>query len=232
MSDSPASRMLQSVQAAAQPATQQWLQPSSDDNYSEVTTVLTPQPVASSISQPNVVPASEPKQVSDQQKLDTFESLLSEMDTEKQSVSAHVDDAPITDTQSQVQQPVSPVGYSSIGPNKEQAPGMVASAELPGGMQYVESEPNPEIPEEVESFLQKVEERPTHLPQEIVIAAQQHAAANTPRNLPQDVKILPVTQAQMEEGKKKNSSFSIKWLVTFSQKLTGMFKGKAVYRQE
>lgn len=210
MFHSPASRMLQSVQNSAQPATQQWLQPPTDttQNVPVAPATQTPQPVADPTSV-----------LSDQQKLATFESVLSEMDEEKQAET----------TQPPPTAPQPPAGYSS-GAAKEQAP-VIASAELPGGMQYVESEPNPEIPLEVKSYLQKVEENPTDLPQEIVIAAQQHAA-NQPRNLPQDFKVLPITQAQAEAGKKKNPSFSIRWLVAFSEKLTEMFKGKAVYRSE
>lgn len=178
--------------------------------------------------------------VSDQHKLAVFEEVLSDIEAEKQ-LDLEVDQA---ETQSistpsfgepaiQSPQPgqAQQQEYLSAGVRKEQAPTPVASPELPGGMQSVESEPSPEIPPEVESYLQRVESDPGQLPQEIVIAAQEHTAQQ-PRNLPQDVKVLPITAAQAEAGKKKNTSFSIRWLVAFSEKLAEMFKGKAVYRNE
>lgn len=222
MFDSSASRMLQSVQSSAQPATQQWLQPPSDS--------AVPQQQPQQTDDAQVQPQQQPALISDEQKLDTFEAVLSEMDEEKQQTASppQSDPAPIEPLAETA--PPQPVAFTP-GLAKEQAP-VVQSAELPGGMQYAESEPKPpEIPAEVESYLQKVEEQTINLPNEIVIAAEQHAASQ-PRNLPQDVKVLPITQAQLEVGKKKNPSFSIKWLVTFSEKLTDMFKGKAVYRSE
>jgi hypothetical protein len=230
--------MLQTLQTTAQPANQAWLQPS--DDASQPPQVVQP-PAVQPATEPEIVAENSVPQpvINDQQKLATFEAILSEMESEKQQANQEaVQDldpamvpAPVAEAP-QVQPPDPAVGYSTSGIRKEQAPGMgIATAELPGGMQYVESEPSPEISEEVESFLQKVEQDPSQLPQEIVIAAQEHAASVT-RTLPQDVKVLPITQAQEIEGKKKNTTFSIKWLVTFSNKLAEMFKGKAVYRTE
>jgi hypothetical protein len=234
--------MLQTLQTTAQPANQQWLQPS--DDVSQVQ----PQPSAQQqnfqqVTEPEVIPDESipPAEINDQQKLATFEAILSEMEIEKQQSTQtppefSAETVQVADTATVAEAPAmpqsQPPAYSTSGIRKEQAPGMgTATAELPGGMQYIDSEPSPEISEEVESFLQKVEQDPSQLPQEIVIAAQEHAAS-VARALPQDVKVLPITQAQEIEGKKKNTTFSIKWLVTFSAKLTEIFKGKAVYRTE
>lgn len=243
MSDSPASRMLQTLQSSSQPATQQMLhgdgqQPQQQD----------PVPVSEGQTTTSSPPSQLPTtRVSDQQKVDLFESVLNEVaaesatsaqqDTSQQSEPEVQSQVPDPAPQPVVSQPPSqppteqPQAYSA-SPRKEVAP--IASAEygmeLPGGLQHVENEPNPEIPDEVGSFLQKVEEDTAHLPEEIVIAAEK-SAQNAKQTLPQNVKVLPITKEQEAAGKKKNPSFSIKWLVTFSMKLAEMFKGKAVYRQ-
>jgi hypothetical protein len=97
-------------------------------------------------------------------------------------------------------------------------------------IQYVEYEPNPEIPVEVESFIQKIDDHQDQLPTEIVIA-------DTVMPVPQPnfpthkVVVLPITPEVEAAGEKKNTSWSVRWLVEWSQKIMKMFTGDVIYRQ-
>ncbi len=99
------------------------------------------------------------------------------------------------------------------------------------GLQYVETEKSHELPPEVEGFLQKVEDNVDQIPQEIVLSDLQ-SGQTLPRVMAQPVIILPITAKMEEEGKKKSSSFSLRWLVELSWKLMKIFTGKIIYRQE
>jgi len=98
------------------------------------------------------------------------------------------------------------------------------------GAQLVETEPQPEIPPEVESYLEKVEERKETAPQEIVIADGTQASPNNRSYPAQPVVVLPITAAEEKEGIKKSPKFSIRWLVEWSKKLMKIFMGKVIYR--
>lgn len=105
-------------------------------------------------------------------------------------------------------------------------------AELPGGMQYVDSEPkNPEIPPEVESYLTSVEDHPDKQPQEIVIAALAKQTY-TPPVPKRTVRVLPITKEEAEAAKRQGVQHSIRWLYEFSEKLTKLFFNSVMYRQE
>jgi hypothetical protein len=99
------------------------------------------------------------------------------------------------------------------------------------GIQYVEEEKNPEIPVEVEGYLQSVEERAAEKPPEIIIADGSGESENV--SYPsRPVVVLPITEEVEEAGKKKNPNFSIRWLVEWSQRIIKMFAGKVVYKRE
>lgn len=106
-----------------------------------------------------------------------------------------------------------------------------ASIDLGGGVQTVEQEKNPEIPVEVESYLQRVEDHHETAPTEVVIA---DGSSEVPtNNYPsRPVIILPITQEEEKEGMKKSPKLSFRWLVEFSNKVVKMFTGKVIYRQE
>lgn len=109
------------------------------------------------------------------------------------------------------------------------APDAVVDANA--AVQHVETEPNPEIPVEVEGFLQRVEDNKDKLPNEVVIADGTNEKATT--NYPsRPVIVLPITEKQEEEGKNKSPRFSIRWLVEWSHKIIKMFAGKVIYRHE
>lgn len=96
---------------------------------------------------------------------------------------------------------------------------------------HVETEPNPEIPVEVESFLQRAEQNTDKLPQEVVIAdgTSEQAATNYPSR---PVIVLPITEEEEKAGKSKGTRFSIRWLVEWSHKIIKMFAGKVIYRHD
>lgn len=100
------------------------------------------------------------------------------------------------------------------------------------GLQYVEQEKTPEVPVEVESYLQKVEEQSEHLPEEIVIADGTTADQLSSKTPAQPVIVLPITPSVEKAGEKKNPTWSVRWLVEWSRRVMKMFVGKVVYREE
>jgi hypothetical protein len=113
---------------------------------------------------------------------------------------------------------------------KERAGGGSNVIEVGTALQYVEQEKSPEIPPEVESYLQHVEDHSAGDPQEIVLAdvSATPMATNYPKK---SVIVLPITPETEKAGRSKNPSFSIRWLVEWSQRVIKMFAGKVVYRQ-
>jgi hypothetical protein len=109
--------------------------------------------------------------------------------------------------------------------------GTVASTELPGGMQYVEQEKVPELPPEVESYIEHVEADAQDDSQTVVIAEEAPVQPNAPVAPPRIVRVLPISKAQEEVGLRKNSTFSVRWLVEFGHKLAKMFVGQVIYRE-
>lgn len=104
-------------------------------------------------------------------------------------------------------------------------------AEAGTGIQAVEVEKNPELPPEVEGFINKVEQQADQLPKEIVIA---DAIKNLPQHHPlpkQPVIILPITPEIEKAGATKSPKFSVRWLVEWSRRIMKMFVGKVIYRQ-
>lgn len=104
-------------------------------------------------------------------------------------------------------------------------------AEAGTGIQAVEIEKNPELPPEVEGFINKVEQQADQLPKEIVIA---DAIKNLPQHHPlpkQPVVILPITPEIEKTGATKSPKFSVRWLVEWSRRIMKMFVGKVIYRQ-
>ncbi len=124
--------------------------------------------------------------------------------------------------------PAAPVGSSAA---KERVAGSDQTAvEAAAGVQYVEQEPNPEIPVEVENFIQRVTDHAQTAPTEVVIAdgTQEQPAVAYPSR---PVIVLPISQQIEDEGEKMSPKFSIRWLVEWSHKIIKMFAGKVIYRQ-
>lgn len=105
-----------------------------------------------------------------------------------------------------------------------------AVVDVGASMQQVEHEKSPEIPVEVEGYLQKVKDHAAMQPHEIVIAdgtTEQSDTAYPSR----PVIVLPITEAVEEEGQKKSPKFSVRWLVEWSHKIIKMFAGKVIYKE-
>lgn len=108
----------------------------------------------------------------------------------------------------------------------------ISSAEAGAGLQQVEYETSPELPVEVESYLQRVEDHQDQAPDEIVIAdgTTQPSVAHPPIKKP--VIILPITAEEEKTGQKKSLHWSVRWLVEWSKKIMKMFSGEVVYRRK
>lgn len=106
----------------------------------------------------------------------------------------------------------------------------VQSVDAAAGVQYVEQEHHPEIPVEVENFIQKVDDHQAQLPTEIVIADGVMPVPQ-PHFPTHKVVVLPITPEVEAVGDKKDPSWSVKWLVEWSQKVMKMFTGQVIYRQ-
>ncbi|MBP7768761.1 hypothetical protein KA082_02940 [Candidatus Woesebacteria bacterium] len=174
------------------------------------------EPIQESIQEPasEAVPAivDTPEALSDSTKLALFDEVLNEVEN------SHAQ----------------PQGG---GPRKEALEGgsliaPMASSELPAGVQYSEQEHSAEIPPEVESYIQEVQELAQTQPQEMVIAEtapiSDSSSAPTP---PRIIRVLPITKEQAAVGMRKNQNFSIRWLVEYGNKLAKMFIGQVVYKQ-
>lgn len=183
----------------------------------------------------DVIPAAA---ISDDEKLELFESILSRVGAPAQSTTQST-----AQPSGQPQQPVSPsLAQSSQTPDQPQQPspqvggrmaveragGTVQTAEVPG-LTTVEYEPQPEIPVEVEGFLERVADHTEALPQEIVIQGND-IALNQQAPPTQSVIVVPITQETEDEAKGKNPSWSIAWLVEWSHRLIKKYVGKVVYR--
>ena len=112
------------------------------------------------------------------------------------------------------------------------AAGVKNVVEAGGSTQYVEYEPNPELPPEVEGYLNKTEQHSDQAPPEVVIA-DSATSMPTDRQLPsQPVVVLPITPEVEKIGMSKPPQFSIRWLVEWSHKIMKIFVGKVIYFQK
>ena len=135
----------------------------------------------------------------------------------------------VDQVQEQLQQQVPQVG----GRQKEAIEGgsTVAAPEMPADVQYVEEEKSHELPPEVESYIQKVEDIDKTQPQEIVVAEDVAPPAPSVAAPKRVVKVLPLTKEQEEIGIRKSPSFSIRWLVEYGHKLAKALVGQVVYHE-
>lgn len=121
---------------------------------------------------------------------------------------------------------ISPAPSPSRTP--ESVPPVVPTAEVPG-ITYVEQEPkNLEIPVEVEGFLERVATHVDKLPQEIVIQGNT-IALNQAQPIKQAVIMLPISEEDEKKARGKSPTWSIAWLVSWSQKIIKKFTGQVVY---
>jgi len=108
----------------------------------------------------------------------------------------------------------------------------ISSVEAGAGLQQIEYEPSPELPVEVESYLQKVEEHRDQVLNEVVIADGTTAPSVAHPSIKKPVIVLPITAEEEKAGQKKPLYLSIRWLVEWSKKIMKMFVGEVIYKQE
>ncbi|MDA1079919.1 MAG: hypothetical protein O2840_04510 [bacterium] len=121
-----------------------------------------------------------------------------------------------------------PAGSARMPEQRASATAEIAP-ELAGHMQAVEQEPSPELSPEVEGYIEAVEHHAEQQPEEIVIAdgslPTQHSALPVKK-----VVVLPITEEETKAARLKNTTWSIKWLVSWTERLIKMFQGSVVYR--
>lgn len=126
--------------------------------------------------------------------------------------------------------------YASPNAVKEVQPGITLERpqfDVGSGYQVSESEPphEMEMSPEVDGYLKKVENQPDQLPQEVVIVNDPHAPMPT-KYLAKPVIVLPITPEIEKRGSHQNPKQSVRWLVTWSQKIMKMFSGQIIYRSD
>jgi hypothetical protein len=141
---------------------------------------------------------------------------------------------PLIQAQTAPSQSLNPVEAVAGGFAKERpASGGALDSQSPdvGTSPTVEYEPNPEIPPEVESFMQQVESHEDQLPQEIVVSGDS-IQMNTAKYAAQPVVVLPYTKETEQKARFKGPKWSIRWLVEFGEKVYKLFGGKVIYREQ
>lgn len=220
--------------------------------------MVAPITVATPVSPPSPAaqPATDDQLATAEKILDEIQSPPSSPVPEPQSESPQTASAPspqdplggmaqaVTQSLSNLPDPLNPASPTPVGKAKKEAyqvgvgvsetPAPTAEAvvtpEYPTGVQAAEQEPTPEITPEVESFLERVEEQPDQLPQEIVVADNQEVSSVT-HHPKQPVVVLPITAQDQQVGKNKDFSLSLRWLVEWSLKMIKKFSGKIIYRE-
>lgn len=195
-----------------------------------------------------IPPATTSSEPTDEEKLDLFNNVLDEVEreSERSNDSATVnqsisDEARLfasvppqaipqaTEHLWQQAQPVAPRGQT--GKERAVKPWSLDAAveEFGGMLTPVEQEKQPEISPELETYLQRIEDAQASPAAELAKLIPQVAssASAAPTEV---VRVLPVSKAIAQEGRKKNPKFSIRWLVEWSDKVIKMFQGKTVYR--
>ncbi|NCN06372.1 MAG: hypothetical protein GW946_00830 [Candidatus Pacebacteria bacterium] len=168
------------------------------------------------------VQVSKPVSKSEDEALGLLEQVLTEVESSAQVMPQVIAEA--TDTLN-VFSPTSSrqPEQSSVPVEPEIAP------ELAGHLQSVEHEPTPELSPEVEGYLEAVENHAEQQPEEVVLADGSLPSQHT--NVPlKKVVVLPVSEEETKAARFKNPTWSIKWLVSWSERLIKMFQGSVVYR--
>lgn len=157
-------------------------------------------------------------------KLDIFDSVID------QAQSDSADFTTLAALASQANSP-SPVLAAPTGAaRKEKSEGSSTPTIESGGITYVEQEPQPEIPVEVESFLKRVDDSADKIRQEIVLADAQLATQNQ-KHPAKPVIVLPITPAVEKSAKGKSTKYSVVWLVEWSRKIIKKFLGQVIYKE-
>jgi hypothetical protein len=181
-------------------------------------------------------PPPQPDTISDDEKVALFDNVLDEVEGTDQSVLfASVTPQALPQATEELwqeaQRDQAMAQPSQIGKERSTGAWSLDSAvqESGGMLAAVETEKQPEISPEVERFLQKVDDNQESPAEELAKLIPKVVTSAQPDQT-EVVRVLPVTKQMAEEGHKKSPTFSIRWLVEWSEKVIKMFKGKAVYR--
>ena len=153
--------------------------------------------------------------------LDVLEEVLTEVEQRKRANQQQpVSESTIPGSMAQAMPQLVVQAANTINPVvstttfKESAqPGSLEQGLVDGmpGAQVIEHEVSPEIPVEVESYIERVEET-GHLPQQITLAGDQIELTPMQPAPKQTVVVLPITPQDEKEGARKSPRFSLRWL--------------------
>ncbi len=163
-----------------------------------------------------------------QLQLDVLDQILT--DIEQESVGAIAQAVPqVTLNATDTLNPAAPtVSLKEVAANVSPD---ISPIESGAGLQQVEYEHSGELPVEVESYLQKVEEHQDQALGEVVIADGTATPSTVHPPIKKPVIVLPITAAVEEKGQRQPLRTSIRWLVEWSKKIMKMFVGEVIYQE-
>ena len=184
-----------------------------------------------------VQPTSSP--VSDSKKLDLVDQVMDEVEADSPKPppaptsppDPSVLDSVVPQVTLQATDTLNPQAAVTTAKEKVEGQQVIEAPVDVGGSSQVELEKNPEMPVEVEQFMEHVEDHADQLAQEIVITGDDIAIQPSHRPTT-PVVVLPITPEDEKEAKFKNPSWSIRWLVEWSHMIVKKFVGKVIYRRE
>lgn len=162
--------------------------------------------------------------ISTSEKLNIFEQVLDQVELDSIGQEMQAVEQPQVD-------PAQPVNYGTASRKEAPEGGFNSVLEQPVSIQYIEEEKAPELPLEVEKYIQEVQEDKDKAPKEIVIADDANNMADDNQYVAERVVVLPITPEIQTIGQRKSPKLSIRWLIEWSKKIIKIFEGKVIYRQ-
>jgi len=185
-------------------------------------------PDSQTLSQPVVVTQTRVNQISDSKKLDILDQVIDEVESIS---SASVLDSVLPQVALQASDTLNPQAGITTAKEKTEAQAVIEAPADVGGSTQVELEKTPELPVEVEQYLEHVENNADQLPQEIVVTGDDIAIQPSHRPMT-PVVVLPISPDDEKEAQFKGPSWSIRWLIEWSHKIIKKFVGKVIYRRD
>ena len=175
------------------------------------------------------------EQVSELEKLNLLEKVLDDIDAKQAtppqiSKDKSADQSVKANSLDQQKAQDQDIVYVSTGRKEAAEGGLSSSQEQAVAIQYVEEEKSPELPIEVEKYIEEVKTDQEKAPKEIVIAEAADSMPDDDQYVSERVVVLPITPEIEKKGKRKSPKFSIRWLVEWSKKIMKIFEGKVIYR--
>lgn len=194
---------------------------------------------------PAAIGQADSEPISDAEKLEVFEAVLREAESTQSQLPAPaepdmtgyfagVPPQALPQATEDMWQQNQPAQQSAATGGKERAASAwsldAAVQEAGGVLTTVEQEKQPEIPPEVESYLQRVADNQESPAKELAALIPKVASSSTPAPT-EVVRVLPLTKTAADAGRRKGAKFSVRWLVEWSDKIVKMFRGKAAYQK-